>query len=155
MDFGTAVIALLFMVLGILIGNKVGETLATHVGSNRQYWAFNALALLAGIVIAAFVSALGLLWLAGLTIGLIGGVIFGLKMGYGKSVGAWAAHDRHFRVNADQVKAGDAVKRGEDPDEIAQRELISVAPESSGDAGGGSRRGGRGHTTAGTRRKGR
>ncbi|MBS5450267.1 MAG: hypothetical protein KHY83_09580 [Coriobacteriia bacterium] len=129
MDFGTAVISLLFMVLGIVIGNKVGETLATRLGSNRQFWAYNIAAIAVGIVVSAFVSALGLLWVAGLVIGLIGGSIFGLKMGYGKSVGVWAKHDRHFRVNADQVKAGEAVKRGEDPDEIAKRDLISVAPD--------------------------
>lgn len=149
MDFATAVISLLFMVLGILIGNKVGETLATNLKSSRRYWAYNVVALLLGVVVSAFVSALGLLWLAGLTIGLIGGVIFGLKMGYGKSVGAWAKHDRHFRVNADQVKAGEALKRGEDPDAIAQRDLISVASDDDASAGG------RRHTTSTTSRKGR
>ena len=154
MDFGVVIIALLFMVLGILIGNKVGETLATRLSGSKQYWAYNAIAVVVGIVIAAFVSALGLLWLAGLTIGLIAGAIFGLKMGYGKSVGAWAKHDRHFRVNVDQLKAGEAVKRGEDPDEIAQRDLISVAPQGGSDSGRASGVGRR-HTTSKTRRKGR
>lgn len=149
MDVATAIISLLFMVLGILIGNKVGETLAANLTSSRRYWLYNVVALLVGIVVSAFVSALGLLWLAGLTIGLIGGAIFGLKMGFGKSVGAWAKHDRHFRVNADQVKAGEALKRGEDPDAIAQRDLISVAPDD------GPRSGGRGRTTSSTSRKGR
>ena len=132
MDYGVLIIALLFMVLGILIGNKMGEALGTKIKTSGRYWACNIAVLLVGVVVSAFVSALGLLWLAGLTIGLIGGVIFGLKFGFGKSVGVWAKHDRMFRVNDDQVKAGEAMERGEDPDANARRELISVGPQGGG-----------------------
>lgn len=124
------IVTMLFGVLGIVIGYKVGYVLGEGAETDRQYWLRNAGAVLVGIVISAVVSALGLITLVGLALGLIGGAIAGLKFGYGKSVGVWAKHDRVFRVNKDHVDAAASAQEARDAgmteEERAGRDLMSV-----------------------------
>ncbi len=94
------VVTMLFGVLGIVIGYKAGLEAGKTAESDRQYWMRNVAALLIGVVISAVVAATGLLTLMGLSLGLIGGAVAGLKFGYGKSVGLWRKHDTVFRVSA-------------------------------------------------------
>ena len=124
------VVTMLFGVLGIMIGYKAGLEGGKTAANDRQYWARNGVALLVGVAVSAVVAATGLLTLMGLSIGLIGGAVAGLKFGYGKSVGLWRKHDTMFRVNTDQVAAADSAKQARDEgmteEERAKRDLVSV-----------------------------
>lgn len=124
------VVTMLFGVLGIMIGYKAGLEGGKTAANDRQYWARNGVALLVGVAVSAVVAATGLLTLMGLSIGLIGGAVAGLKFGYGKSVGLWRKHDTVFRVNKDQVAAADSAKQARDEgmteEERAKRDLVSV-----------------------------
>ena len=140
------IITMLFGVLGIMIGYKVGYVLGEGAQTDRQYWLRNAAAVLVGIVLSAVVSALGLMTLVGLTLGLIGGAIAGLKFGYGKSVGVWQKHDRVFRVNREHVDAASSAQEarnaGMTEEERAQRDLVSVGTaQASRDAADGKGKG--------------
>ena len=111
--------------------------------TNRQYWMRNLAVVLVGVVLSAVVAATGLTTLMGLTVGLIGGSIAGLKMGFGKSVGVWQKHDRYFRVNKEHMKASDAAQRarseGMTERQRAERDLMSVAPDAGSDDGSDAR----------------
>lgn len=124
------VVTMLFGVLGIMIGYKAGLEGGKTAANDRQYWARNGVALLVGVAVSAVVAATGLLTLMGLSIGLIGGAVAGLKFGYGKSVGLWRKHDTVFRVNKGQVAAADSAKQARDEgmteEERAKRDLVSV-----------------------------
>ena len=124
------VVTMLFGVLGIMIGYKAGLEGGKTAANDRQYWARNGVALLVGVAVSAVVAATGLLTLMGLSIGLNGGAVAGLKFGYGKSVGLWRKHDTVFRVNKDQVAAADSAKQARDEgmteEERAKRDLVSV-----------------------------
>ena len=124
------VVTMLFGVLGIMIGYKAGLEGGKTAANDRQYWARTGVALLAGVAVSAVVAATGLLTLMGLSIGLIGGAVAGLKFGYGKSVGLWRKHDTVFRVTKDQVAAADSAKQARDEgmteEERAKRDLVSV-----------------------------
>lgn len=124
------IITMLFGVLGIVIGYKVGQVLGQGAETDRQYWLRNLAAVLVGVLISAVVAATGLVTLVGLALGLIGGAIAGLKFGYGKSVGPWNKHDTVFRVNKDQVKAAESARKAKESgmteQERSQRDLVSV-----------------------------
>lgn len=130
------VVAALFGVLGIVIGYKTGQTLGESAASDRQYWLRNLAVVGVGVLLGAVVSALGLRTLVGLSIGLVGGAIAGLKFGFGKSVGVWRRHDQAFRVNRDQVAAADsadaATAEGMTEEERAARDLVSVTGAGKG-----------------------
>ena len=136
---GVIVVALLFGVLGIVIGWKVGSSLGEGAADDRQYWLRNLAVVVVGVLLSTLISALGLMTVAALGIGLIGGGIAGLKMGYGKSVGVWRRHDEYFRVNRDQVSAADAARRareaGMTEEEMASRDLVSVPGRKGTDDG--------------------
>lgn len=124
------IITLLFGVLGILIGYKAGSVWGASAQGDRQYWMRNLAFVLVGIALSAVVSAFQLVTLVGLAIGLIGGGIAGLKLGYGQSVGVWQKHDRVFRVNKEHLDAAASAKRAREEGmtarERSERELISV-----------------------------
>lgn len=133
------IVTMLFGVLGIVIGWKVGSVWGSLAETDRQYWMRNLAVVLVGIALSAVVAATGLTTLMGLTVGLIGGSIAGLKMGFGKSVGVWQKHDRYFRVNKEHMKASDAAQRarseGMTERQRAERDLMSVAPDAGSDDG--------------------
>lgn len=129
--FAIAIVGLLLLVFGIVLGVRIGEELATRCTTTKDYWLYNLAVLLVGSVVSAFVWATGWVVLAFLTIGLIAGGIAGLKFGFGESVGPWKIHDRFLRVNKSQVKAAktgraaaarERRKKGE-----PEPELMSVA----------------------------
>ena len=137
------IVTMLFGVLGIVIGWKVGSVGGSLAETDRQYWMRNLAVVLVGIALSAVVAATGLTTLMGLTVGLIGGSIAGLKMGFGKSVGVWQKHDRYFRVNKEHMKASDAAQRarseGMTERQRAERDLMSVAPDAGSDDGSDAR----------------
>lgn len=146
------IVTMLFGVLGIVIGWKAGTVLGEAAEDDHQYWMRNLYAVLIGGVVSMFVMMSGLVALYGLAVGLIGGAIAGLKMGYGKSVGIWQKHDRLFRVNKDQLEAAESAKRAKEAGmterEQAARDLVSVEGKAADDrvaqADTGARKGGKG-----------
>ncbi|MBR2835070.1 MAG: hypothetical protein IKE43_05110 [Coriobacteriales bacterium] len=124
------IILVLFGVLGILIGYKIGTTWGETLETSRQYWICNLIAIVAGILFSALIVAIGYVGFSGLAIGLIAGVIAGLKAGFGQSVGIWKKHDTFFRVNKDHLEAAEAAERAKEEGmtakERAERDLVSV-----------------------------
>lgn len=113
------IVALLLAVMGIVIGFRVGQGWALHVKSRRQYWVCNAVAYVVGIVVSAFVGALGLVVLVFAVIGVLGGVIAGLKFGYGPE-GPWKKLDKMMGVKNRHLQNQPLPKGQKEP------ELISV-----------------------------
>lgn len=136
------IVTMLFGVLGIMIGWKVGTVWGESAEDDHTYWMRNLIAVMVGSLVAFVVLITGLITLVGLGVGLIGGAIAGLKMGYGKSVGIWQKHDRLFRVNRDQLAAAeadkDAKEKGMTRKQRAERELVSAGPAKKGRDGDGA-----------------
>ncbi|MDZ4655095.1 MAG: hypothetical protein U1F44_04385 [Coriobacteriia bacterium] len=59
-----------------------------------MYWLLNVFALILGVSVALAGLVFGFGWLVGAALGFEGGVLTGLKYGFGRSVGLWAVHDR-------------------------------------------------------------
>lgn len=91
--------------LGFTIGNHWGE----RALSTAAYWLYNAVAVVACIVLTALLTLFPLLYATPL--GLLMGAIAGLKMGFGESVGPWKVLDRFFDRNRSQRGAGGAAAR--------------------------------------------
>ncbi len=112
-SFESAVLALVFFLFGIFAGVGLGERLVVRCVTKKEYVIANVLTLLAGAVVSAIVMITPYPMFVTLVIGLIGGTIAGLKMGFGESVGPWKAHDRYFRVNKEQLKRSETGERAE------------------------------------------
>lgn len=134
--FAIVLVSLLLGVLGIVIGFRIGGDLAHNVTNRKDYWKYNLIAYLVGILVSAVIWAAGWVVLSFVAIGALGGCIAGLKFGYGESVGPWKAHDRFMRVNGSHLSRAELKERrrgakgGDDPDDQddpEERELISVA----------------------------
>lgn len=135
--FAIVLVSLLFGVLGIVIGFRIGSDLSHKVESRKDYWRYNLYAYLVGIVVSAIIWAAGWVVLAFVAIGGLGGCIAGLKFGYGESVGPWKAHDRFMKVNEKHLSKAELKARrakgadGEAEKDPEERELISVADPGS------------------------
>ena len=114
------IVSLLLAILGIVIGFRIGQELALHCQTKRQYWAANAICYVVCIVASAFIWALGLVVLAFATIGLLGGAIAGLKFGFG-SEGPWKKVDQWMGVKNKHLDNKPRPEGEEEP------ELMSVA----------------------------
>lgn len=135
--FAMAVVGLMLAIFGIVLGFGIGSRLAENVSSRKAYWKDNAIAYVVGILASAFVWMTGWSVLAFATIGCLGGVIAGLKMGYGEAVGPWHAHDRFLGLNkrrahpkpkkAASVGSGWAKRRPEGEEDSDEPQLISVS----------------------------
>ena len=133
-DVAGLIFALVFLLFGTVTGVGVGERLVVRCVTKREYVIANVIVLLVG----AFACAIAMLTpfpvLVVLVIGLIGGTVAGLKLGFGESVGPWKAHDRYFRVNKDQLRrsetgeCAEAVRRAR-RDGTPEPELMSVADD--------------------------
>ena len=130
-SFEGAVLALVFFLFGIFAGVGLGERLAARCVTKREYVLANVATLLVGAVVSAIVMITPYPMFVTLAIGVIGGTVAGLKMGFSESVGPWKAHDRYFRVNKDQLKRSENGERAEAVrrarrDGTPEPELISV-----------------------------
>lgn len=135
--FSMAIVAILLLLLGIIIGVKLGGELAKQCVTRKEYWIANLKIIGVGVVVSALVTATGWLLLAGIPIGGMAGAVATLKMDFGESVGPWKAHDTFFRVNKDQVRrAGspqaEAVRRARRDNEPLP-EVISVQDDGAQD----------------------
>ncbi len=114
------IVSLLLAIIGIVIGFRIGQELALHCETKRQYWAMNAICYVVGIVASAFIWAFGFVVLVFATIGLLGGAIAGLKFGFG-SEGPWKKVDKWMGVKNKHLDAKPRPEGEEEP------ELMSVA----------------------------
>ena len=133
-DVAGLIFALMFLLFGTVTGVGVGERLVVRCVTKREYVIANVIVLLVG----AFACAVAMLTpfpvLVVLVIGLIGGTVAGLKLGFGESVGPWRAHDRYLRVNKDQLRRSETGERAEAVrrarrDGTPEPELMSVADD--------------------------
>ena len=133
-DVAGLIFALMFLLFGTVTGVGVGERLVVRCVTKREYVIANVIVLLVG----AFACAVAMLTpfpvLVVLVIGLMGGTVAGLKLGFGESVGPWKAHDRYFRVNKDQLRRSETGERAEAVrrarrDGTPEPELMSVADD--------------------------
>lgn len=143
--------ALVLFVFCLYMGFTVGSYVGKRAVTSREYWKYNIIGVLGAVLLTALVAALPLLMVAPL--GLLGGWIAGLKMGFGESVGPWKLHDKAFNVNRGHRETaekgtGEARRRRARTGEKAP-DLISV----SGDAADSSRRGGSDEKATNKRKK--
>ena len=119
--FAMAVVGLMLAIFGIVLGFGIGSRLAEDVTDRKTYWKYNAVAYAAGILVSA-----------------LGGVIAGLKMGYGEAVGPWVTHDRFLGLNTRKGRhprpkrtastgTGWARRRPDGEGESDEPELMSVS----------------------------
>lgn len=113
LDFGVAIVSIMFLVLGIVIGERIGEEVASRCVTKRDYWLANLAIVLVGILASALVWATGWVVFAAVTIGLMAGAIAGTKLGFGESTGPWKFHDQALGVNKGQVKAAKSARAEE------------------------------------------
>lgn len=106
-DIATFIVILLLLALGILIGYRIGTELGGRAITKSEYWKYNALVLLVGMLLVALVGILGLPVLGACGFGIMGGGLLGLKMEFGESVGLWRKHDKAFNINREQQKVAD------------------------------------------------
>ncbi len=129
-----AIFALMFLLFGTVTGVGLGERLVKRCVTKREYVVANVVTLLVGAVACAIAMLTPFPVLVVLVIGLIGGTVAGMKMGFGESVGPWKAHDRYFRVNKDQLRRSENGERAEAVrrarrDGTPEPELMSVVDD--------------------------
>ena len=64
--FSMAIVAILLLLLGIIIGVKLGGELAKQCVTRKEYWIANLKIIGVGVVVSALVTATGWLLLAGI-----------------------------------------------------------------------------------------
>ena len=138
-DIASGIFALMFLLFGTVTGVGVGERRVKRCVTRREYVIANVITLLVGAVACAIAMLTPIPVLVVLVIGLIGGTVAGLKLGFGESVGPWKAHDRYFRVNKDQLRRSENGERAEAVrrarrDGTPEPELMSVADDKKKDA---------------------
>ena len=98
------VLAVVLMIFGITVGNKVGYDFGRKADDSRTYWLYNLAAFAGSVVLFVIIGVAGFPLLQGLVIGLLSGSVVGLKMGYGEAQGPWRKFD-------DALNLGDARRR--------------------------------------------
>lgn len=79
---------------GVAVGGLAGFWIGGRVrGQRRAYWALNVVAVLACAAIDFAGLALGRPWLAYSAVGLMGGLITGMKYGYSDAMRIWRPTD--------------------------------------------------------------
>lgn len=105
-DWAFVIICALVFVFGIYIGFLLGQWAAGACVTTRDYWKYNIVGIVVCVVaVTVFGTVVPIAY--PLAVGLMGGYIAGLKMGFSESVGPWKIHDRVFNVNKDQRKVAE------------------------------------------------
>jgi hypothetical protein len=109
------------IVLGLAAGGFAGFALGGRFrGRPRAYWTMNVVAVLGCAALDYAGLASGRYWLAYSAVGLMGGMITGLKYGYSDSIAMRPS------PNAADAPTGDAADASEDS--------LSTSPDESGDS---------------------
>ncbi len=94
--------AIIGVLAGLLGGIWGGYKLGEHVrGNPREYWTWNAVAFVVCVLLDMVGLALGWHWLAVSALGLLAGLITGMKYGYSESIGIWKMFDTWTGGDAD------------------------------------------------------
>lgn len=128
--FAAAIVAIMLLLFGIVVGYRIGDELSKQVVTTREYHLANLKVLLVGVACGVAVGFTGLTMLATIPVGGMAGAISGLKMGFGESAGPWKFVDKTFRVNPDHLrragsKNAEAVRRAR-RDGTPEPEVMSV-----------------------------
>jgi hypothetical protein len=95
------------LALGGLVGFRLGKSCG---GSRRAYWAMNAAAVICCAALNFAGIIWGMRWLAYGSLGLMGGLITGMKYGYFESASVWLAPVA--------TESGDSADAPEQPDDL-------------------------------------
>jgi len=130
-DFAFAILFILFLGFGIMLGMNLGEGWAQGCVTRRDYLIANLKIYGIGVVGIAVCMALTVYVVTGIPFGIIVGGMAGCKMGFGESVGPWKFIDKTFRVNKDHLRRSkngnaEAVRRAR-KEGTPEPELMSVA----------------------------
>lgn len=106
-DVATFIVIALLLVLGVMLGWRIGSELGDRAVTTKDYWVYNIGVLVAGMFFVALVSTLGLPVLGACGLGIMAGGLLGLKLQFGESVGPWKVHDKAFNINKDQQKVAE------------------------------------------------
>lgn len=130
------VLAVVLMIFGITVGNKVGHDFGRKADDSRTYWLYNLAAFAGSVVLFVIIGVAGFPLLQGLVIGLLSGSVVGLKMGYGEAQGPWRKFDDAFNLGDARRRAAAekkaAAANGVEPERAQgrrarrERPLISV-----------------------------
>jgi len=135
-DFAFAILFVLFLGFGIMLGMNLGEGWAQGCVTKHDYLIANLKVYGIGVAGIAICMALAVYVVTGIPFGIIVGGIAGCKMGFGESVGPWKFIDKTFRVNKDHLRRSEngnaeAVRRAR-KEGTPEPEFMSVAnPETS------------------------
>lgn len=108
-DFAFLICFILLFVFSVYLGFIIGNYWGERALSAGAYWLYNAIAVVACVVLTVVLTLFPLLYATPL--GLLMGAVVGLKMGFGESVGPWKVLDRFFDVNRRQRGAAGAAAR--------------------------------------------
>lgn len=114
------------LVLGILIGQRVGSELGQRAETSKQYWLWNLAVVAGGIVAIAVLGLMTLVLFEAVALGFIAGGVVGLKLAFGESSGPWKAHDRFYNVNKGHQEAA---KGGKGAARRRRRRTGEAAPD--------------------------
>ena len=129
--FAITVVFLLLFLFGMLLGVRIGDGLSHKCVTKKQYFLYN-LGIFGVGVLLSFMTAISTFQIfIGLDIGLIGGALAGLKMGFAESAGPWKFFDKFFGVNKKHRKAAENSSKKEEARRRRQEnqdepELMSV-----------------------------
>ena len=73
--FALAIVAIMLMLLGIVIGARIGSELARGCVTRREYWMANLKIVLVGVLASALIGFTRLILLSGIPIGAMAGAI--------------------------------------------------------------------------------
>lgn len=132
--FALAIVAILLFAFGMVLGVHLGEEYSKKLVTRADYWRANATVIIVGVVAGSVIWLTDLLLLVGVAFGLMVGMLSGLKMGFGESIGPWGFVDSKLGTNKDQVrraknsKHAEAVRRAR-KEGTPEPEVISVAED--------------------------
>lgn len=126
-DWAFAIVNVLVFGFAVYIGFLLGDGWGKRIVTAKAYWLCN-LGMLVGVVLLVTLVAVPLIQVCAM--GVLAGVIAGLKMGFGDSVGPWKWLDNFMDVNRRHRKVaekgnGEAYRRRRKTGE-AGPDLISV-----------------------------
>lgn len=134
--FAMAIVAVLLFAFGMVLGAHLGEEYSKKLVTRVDYWRANGIVFAVGAVAACLIWASGFLLLVSIAFGLMVGMLSGLKMGFGESIGPWGFVDGKLGTNKDQVrraknsKHAEAVRRAR-KEGTPEPEVISVVNDAN------------------------
>jgi hypothetical protein len=136
-DFALAILFILFLAFGIMLGMNLGEGWGQGCVTKHDYLIANLKIYGIGVAGIAICMMLTVYVVTGVPFGIIAGGMAGCKMGFGESVGPWKFVDKTFKVNKDHLRRSkngnaEAVRRAR-KEGTPEPEFMSVAGSDTSD----------------------